>query len=172
MLRKMLILVLLITTALVATACAKVAEKAVEKAVEKETGAKVNIDSGRGSVEIKTDEGTLKAGEQKLPADFPKDVPVYKPSTIVTSMTSTLDGEKSVSVNLSTKDSVDKIVDFYGRELAKNGWTETTVFTGDQGGVAFATLAYEKGDNVVSISITKSAGEDETQMVLAHIQNK
>ena len=53
----------------------------VEKVIEKGTGGKVDIESDEGSVNIKTEDGTLTAsskGDIELPKDFPSDI--YIPS--------------------------------------------------------------------------------------------
>lgn len=135
------------------TGCAKnIAEKTIEKTIEKQTGGKVNIDTGKN----------------KLPADFPKDVPVYKPSKVEGSIGSTNDGQKSTVVTLTTADGVDEVADFYKAELPGKGWTETSNMSGGDGASKFATLGYEKGEVSLSVALTTRGSDDKggTQLFL------
>jgi hypothetical protein len=166
--QKTMLVVLLLTIGLAATGCAKVAEKAVEKTIEKETGAKVNIDSGKGSVEIETEEGTFSAGDNRLPEDFPKDVPIYGAATVAGAVTSTIDDNKTFVVTLATEDSVDQVADFYRAAMVKNKWSEMAAVISGEGGSASATLAYQKGDNMVTVSVSRGADNIGTHIAIGH----
>lgn len=149
------------------TACTEtVAEKAAEKAVESKTGGKVKIDSKKGSVEIKGKDGEIKIGANKLPDDFPDDLPIYKPSKIQTSMNNTIQGKKTYAATLSTEDGFEAVVDFYKKKLTDNGWTEASSFSSGEGDTQLTTLGYEKGDAIATVVISKADGQ--TQIGINH----
>ena len=105
----------------------KVAEKAAEQQIEKETGQKadVKIDTspaGGGQITVKSDQGNqvFAAGTQtQIPADFPKDIPIYqgsKPMMVVSQ------GAKGVFMTLQAPDSMDNLKTFYKSRMVAEGW--------------------------------------------------
>ena len=71
-------------------------------------------------LEIKTSEGSLTIGKNEIPDGFPKDVPIYKPSTIAISQVM---DDKNFMLNLTTPDEMGTVTKFYENKLKKNGWT-------------------------------------------------
>lgn len=160
-----MVMVLVLAIGVLSTACAKTV---TEKVIESQTGGKVKLNSKKGSVEIEGKDGNkVKIGENKLPSDFPKDAPVYKPSTIKGSISSTSQGKKASVVTVSTDDDLDTVVAFYKKELTGNGWTEMSALTGGEGGSQFAALGYEKGDTVVGITVSLAGNGKETEILLS-----
>ena len=86
-------------------------------------GDKVEVDRDGNSVKVTTKDGTAvyAAGSGTvLPADFPKDVPIYPDAKVTGSVSG---GQKAASgqmVTFESPDSPDKIVDFYNSKLS--GW--------------------------------------------------
>jgi hypothetical protein len=71
---------------------------------------------------------TLDFNQNKLPAGYPKDIPVYSPAQVVMSQSSS--DQNASSLMLESSDAADKIVDFYKKGLDSNGWkTESTMNT-------------------------------------------
>lgn len=163
----------------------KVSEKIAEKAIESEAakqGQKVDVDISSGKMTVKSEEGTVEydaekgtsvmrsetgetlfaTGEKaKIPADFPKDVPLY------TNMTPNLVGreesEKTITVSATSPDPCDKITAFYRDGMKQQGWTEETSLTQDMGkmnlftftkGEREATLMIMAGDKTSEITLT------------------
>ena len=59
-------------------------------------------------------------GGGKVPADYPKDVPVYDGAKVILSQSAT---EKNAhNLVLESNDPADKIADFYNKGLESNGW--------------------------------------------------
>lgn len=83
----------LIALALATGGCRKIEEKMAEKAAEKATGGEVDIDSKTGQVKLKQKGPDGKETEVQLgagstvPADFPKAVPIYPASKVMSSVT-------------------------------------------------------------------------------------
>lgn len=111
----------------------------------KNSGVNVN---GNGSVSVKNNEGeSLTVGNAKLPDGFPSDVPVYKPSDVITSLKT----KEGYNVTLVTADSSTQVSDFYKSKLAENGWSSS------DSEVNFGTLSgqtYTKGDQQLVVIIT------------------
>lgn len=129
--------------------CQKIAEKATEKAIEGATGVKVDTD--KESVTITGEDGSsITAGSDgELPDGFPEDVPVYEGEIVSSLMT-----EGNYTVAIETKDDATTVWDWYGTELESAGWTQTSEFKVDDGGMRSA----EKGD--MTLQVTVGAGTD------------
>lgn len=138
---------------------------AVEKGLEKATGGKVDVDNNK--VTVKGEHGeTVTFGDQKLPSDWPSDVPVYGGAKISFSGSATNDeGKQGAQVILSTDDSVQKVSDYYRKELVDKGWT----MKGSANASTGSTLAYEKGDQALAIVI---AGSQNTTSITLVVANK
>jgi hypothetical protein len=71
---------------------------------------------------------TLSFNQNKVPDDYPKDLPVYSPAKVVMSQSASENHTRNLM--LESPDAVDKIVDFYKKGLDSNGWkTESTMTT-------------------------------------------
>jgi hypothetical protein len=90
--------------------------------------------------------GTASTGS--LPADFPKDVPVYEGASVTSASTT---GGVAGAV-LMTSDAPDKVSAFYKDELAKQGWSKPQAI--DMSGTS--TITATKDKRRVSVAITKA----------------
>lgn len=136
-------------------------EKRLERAIEKQTGGKAKVNLAKDSIDmkIKTAEGEMtiaSGGGAKIPKDFPKDVYVYKGASVTMSMTLP-DGH---SVTLQTKDSVEKAVEAYKKQMEAQGWKQQAAV--DMGETAM--LSYEKGERAVAISFSQA--DEGTQITI------
>jgi hypothetical protein len=77
--------------------------------------------TGEASVAMSTN-----MGKGTLPADFPKDVPIYKEKGAAVAWIRTDDG---LTLNLVVSATPADIVKYYREELKKNGWEVTTTGT-------------------------------------------
>ena len=69
---------------------------------------------------------TLSFNQNKVPDDYPKDVPIYSPVKVV--MAQSASEKNARNLMMESPDSSDKIVDFYKKGLDSNGWkTESSV---------------------------------------------
>jgi uncharacterized cupredoxin-like copper-binding protein len=159
-----------------------VAEKLAEKAIESsaaESGESVdaNVDVSSGTVTItgQDDDGKalkMKFGNEsasivsedgatemlmgdaaKIPADFPKDVPVYPGMKLEMTVKNPQDG--MFTLTGTSADPLDKIAKFYKGKAAAGGWTEQMSMA--QGG-QMQMLAYEKGGRMISVNIISQDG--------------
>jgi hypothetical protein len=90
-------------------------------------------------------------GSDKVPADFPKDFPIYK-NAIVTSYGPIIPSNPGLGnvLVLQTPDAKASVLAFYKTELPANGWTLQT-FSG-----ALDTLAASKADRRISVNVSES----------------
>ncbi|HEY8038268.1 MAG TPA: hypothetical protein VIF15_00670 [Polyangiaceae bacterium] len=120
----LLLAVVAASLAISTTACKSAAdrarEKAEEKAIEQQTGGQVTIDDKQGTMTLVNDAGTVTMGAgAKIPADFPKSVPVYPGATTdLASRQSNPQGKPAWSLTLETGDAKDKVVAYYKANLA------------------------------------------------------
>jgi hypothetical protein len=102
--------------------------------------------------------GTASVGS--IPADFPKDVPVYAGAEVTSA--STAGGV--VGAVLMTADAPDKVAAYYADELAKQGWskpqavdmagTHTMTATKDKRRASVTVTKAQSGKTSISIGVT------------------
>ncbi len=143
----------LLSTALLATACSKSPEERLaEAAIENATGKDVDIERDGEQMTIRTDEGEMKmsAGEAlPLPADFPRDVYLpdsYKVATV-------MDMGPMKAINLTTSAKVSTLFAEAGPAMKAQGWTQKMAI---QQAAGHAMLSFEKDKRNVSLSFTES----------------
>lgn len=149
-----LLIVLLFAVAVVAGAgCTKKAtENAAENAIEDASGGTADVDIDDNTMKVETDEGTMEVGENvTLPSDFPSDVHVADGDLKAAIETA----EDAFSASVETTKSVSAMQTEYETELANDGWdVNTTLAFGES-----VTLGGEKGNRMVTVSITESEGK-------------
>ena len=138
----------------------KVAETVVEKGIESALstdGQKANVDIGKDgdsfSMTIQGEDGgmQLAAGTKaSIPADFPKDVPLYPGLEII--MVQTMGTEGAHMIMGSSSDSMEKVAAFYKKETAAQGWTEQMSMN-QPGDTPMQMLTYEKDGRMISVTI-------------------
>lgn len=120
---------------------------------------KVTVETGEGKTEIETGE--------KLPTDWPADMPVYKPARIVGSSAIKGQGDHvSLSLALETSDAVGKVREFYERTLPANGWelneSSATALEGNES--ALLTAAKQKRSSIITMG--KAKAKEKTELVI------
>lgn len=139
----------------------KVGEKVAEGIIEKATGGKANIDVDSGNVTVKTNDGSFSTGTS-IPADWPKDAPVYPGATVSYSGSSNPQtGETGFGAVLATKDNAQKVKDYYAKELASQGWTVETTYNANESSVLSATK------DTRTFVVTTSQSDEMTTITLA-----
>ena len=137
----------------------KAAEKITEKAIESSMGGNAEVDIKENSVRIQTKEGemTMTAGDSvKLPADFPKDVFLYKGADLNTAM----ELPQGFNLVFQTKDDASRVSEAYLAEMEAKGWSKEMSM--DMGGQKM--LAFKKDERGVNVSI--ASDEEMTQISL------
>lgn len=149
------------------------AEKLIEKGIERaiEEGAKdsgenlpkdLKVDVGNQGFVVKDEatgeEFSVKAGNQ-IPENFPKDIPIFSPSTVVSTMI--MGGMEMVT--LETSASLDEASAFYKSKLPEAGWQNP--FSGAFAQGTYSAL-YQKEDRQLTVSISNESGK--TMIVLSN----
>ncbi len=150
---------ILVATLLTLSGCAK-------RTIQTEDG-KVEVKSGIGGdkVTVTTDEGTGEFGAgTKLPANWPKDVPVYPGSTPYGNIN--ISGEiglETVTAVLLTNDSVSDVKGYYETELLANGWKIEGFFTADTDEGMVMTYSAVKGGRMCIFVLAEGAIEGDVK---------
>ncbi len=120
----------------------------------KDDGSEVSIDGDGGTFTTKSADGTstMATGKNaKVPGDFPKDLPVYAGEI---TMASSATQNEMFSIQIASPDPLDKVADFYKKELAAKGWKEENTMT-QSGDSPLHMLTYSKEDRTALVMITK-----------------
>ncbi|EKD41212.1 MAG: hypothetical protein ACD_73C00801G0002 [uncultured bacterium] len=147
----------------------KLIEQGIEKAVEhglkeagEKNGADVDVNLGDKGFVIKDEksgeEFSIKA-DNKIPADFPKDIPVFSPAAVVSSMV--MGGMQMLT--LETSAPLDEVSQFYKTKLSEAGWQSP--FSGSFAQDTQASL-YQKENRQLTLSISTQEGK--TMIVLSN----
>ena len=104
---------------------------------------------------------TLSFNQNKVPDDYPKDVPIYSPSRVV--MSQSVSDKNARNLMLESTDASDKIVDFYKKGLDGNGWkTESTMTTAQ-----LTILTASKDERQVVLQITDGGAKRSGMQVVS-----
>jgi hypothetical protein len=104
---------------------------------------------------------TLDFNQNKVPADYPKDVPIYSPAKVVMSQSSSEQNARNLM--LESPDALDKIVDFYKKGLESNGWKSESAMTTAQ----LTMLNATKDQRQLVLQITDSGGKRGVMQILS-----
>lgn len=141
-----------------------VAEKTVERELAKQ-GVKADVQVSDDKMTIQTKDGSSSFSSGKaarIPDNFPKDVHVYDGATPLAVITM----PTGFSLQLETKDDVDKVTETYKKTMTSEGWSnETTYASGQQ-----TTLGYKKDKRTVNIMVM--AVDKKTQIAMIVLEEK
>lgn len=135
-----------------------IGQKIVEKSIESQTGGKVDVNSDKSQMNIKSNEGDFSMsgeGTATLSADFPKDIFMAPDAKIQFSMANGKD--KSYSAAYITSMNVDEIYGKYKSDLESKGWaadTKTEMTFNDS-----KTVTYKKGSESLMVIVGLSQDE-------------
>lgn len=126
------------------------------------TGRKVDIDKDGGSFSF----GGVTIGN-KIPKDFPKDVPVYGDAEVISFLGGAKDKEYNATAMLSSPDPNNKVIEFYEKNLRSKGWEVETSYLGEMAIISFKKASGWNGsvtiipnENETAISLTVKSSED------------
>ena len=127
-------------------------DQIVEQVTQDAVNDTTKVDVQDGTTRMTTSEGTVTVGTQELPAEWPKDVPMYPGSTI--QVAGTLIGQGNGALFL-TSDAEADVMKFYQEALAKEGWKIDT--TTDMSTIGILSASKEK--RTATIQISASIGQ-------------
>jgi len=143
----------------------KAIEKAVEHGVESQSGGKVKLDLNDQTAKVVTNDGKTQAtwGQgASVPADFPKEVPIYPGSTIFSSVSDNTATAKH-TVMLKTPDASAKVLSYYKDEL-KGFRVEQEVNSGTTHMMRFVDK--QKSKLAVQILASEEAADQATNVIV------
>ena len=149
--KKLSILLALMALAFLGLGCKSPAEQAAENIVNQATGGNVQLNTeGKNSFTIQNDNGQTLTSEQKLPDIFPKYIPIYQNSKLITATTL---NENVAYVSFESADDVGTLYNWY-----KNAMKDWKITSEANYGVT-ALLMLEKGTEKTNISFTGEEGK-------------
>lgn len=164
---------LLFSVAAGITACGNTDDETMEAAIESQLRAAgqqgdVDVDSEEGTIKYKfeTEEGSVETAwsENRLPDDFPSDVPLYRDARLLASSSLNQVGQKGYSVHSMTSDAVDAVQKQLSGEASASGWEQVMI----QSMEGMAMLMYKKDKR--NLSYTISPGEDGTSITTTVVE--
>ena len=143
--------------------CKKAAETAseglAEKMIEQSSGGKVDVDLKDSSATIVDKETgsttTVDAKGGKMPEGWPKNIPQYPGSKVTQSSSTDTEKGKSFSLIIETQDAVEKVNEYYAKELKGAGFKKTTEMSKEDG----VTVFYQSEKDVLTMTIFKENGK-------------
>ncbi len=162
--RLLMLMIALVVIALLAFGCGEksekiVVEKMAEKAIESNIGTDAKVDIEKESIRIETDKGemTMTAGDSaKLPANFPRDVFLYKGAELKMAM----ELPQAFNLSFETNEAVSKVSETYLAEMTENGWQKKM----DMDMQGQKIMAFNKDERTVNVMI--SSDQAKTQIAL------
>jgi hypothetical protein len=112
-------------------------------------------DGNKGTMTVKTAEGTMKYGAQGGSA--PSWVPVYPGTTPQVTLSVKTNSETQNNFTFTTKDAVAKVVEYYQTQLKADGMRVNIVSGGDDGGMVQASDDAKK--RTIIVTVGTSSGE-------------
>lgn len=145
-------------------------EKVTEGVVSSMTGGKVQMDSEAGGATF-TDPKTgakMAVGEDlAIPANFPKDVPIYSGAK-VKAVVMADDTEKNATISLSSTDVPKTVADWYDKTLASAGWKQTSTYSAN-GSFLFV---YEKDKTKIAVTVALDSATQGAAITLIRTEEK
>jgi hypothetical protein len=122
---------------------------------------KVEGDDNQGKIKIKTKNGesNILYGNNKLADGFPKDIPIYQPSTV--QMSQIMESGKTIMASLTADDDAEKVLQFYKKALPEAGWK----VSGEMNMGGTALIQGEKGEKELNVSVNKEQGKTVISLV-------
>jgi len=139
------------------------AGKLAEAPMENDEQGNVSLDFSKGEFNIKTPAGQFQFSNKdnvKMPEGFPGDVPVYKGSRAVQSM-STPEG---ASVTLMTADARPTVVAYYRSHLGDSGWVQESSMELPRNDVH----TFKRKDSTLSLMVADGQGETVINMTVSN----
>lgn len=139
----------------------------IKQGIEAKTGMKIDGDATTGEGMTITDSktgGKISVGNQEIPADFPKDFPIY-PGAKATGSLSGMNKEvdKGYYIIMTTPDELANLKTFYDTNLKKNGWiVESSMTLGEM-----YTYTVKKGTYTGSVSVTRGDKDKESSIIIS-----
>ena len=106
----------------------------------------LNLTSQTAVLEVPEEEGEVSGARTTTPESFPRDIPLFEPSELLSSMES----KERIQITLQTDGSAERVRRFYQQEMEDLGWKLTGRGMANENGV----LTFKKGERNAQIVIT------------------
>lgn len=125
----------------------------------------VQVDgSGKnGRVTIKSNDGqsTSSYGSNvNLPKNFPTDIPIYKPSTLISASATE---NTHFSAAAKTNSSVNEVLNYYRNQMVSEGWTSVNESSYSDG----TLLSFKKANRSMTVSVSNQKNEPSEKTLIS-----
>lgn len=134
------------------TGCQMAAQETAQTIVNTAMGGKVNANGNKITVKGQNGGQVTFGGSQTLPADFPKDVPIYPNARIIASASANAGGKPAWEVTYLAPDAPQAVISWYAAQMKSNGWKSTAALGEGQGSVMNA----QKANSALSVAVMPS----------------
>lgn len=163
------LLVCLAVLAVALTGCDLIAQKATEKGLEAATGGAVSVNGDSVTIKGKDGEEATISNETKIPADFPKEVPMRDDGTVNAVITNqTPGGGTGYMLNIRFKVPQTELLEWYTTQLKEGGWKILTTVSTDDGGMVGA----ENGDLTINVVVGSETQDGFTSAITMQVAPK
>jgi hypothetical protein len=133
---------------------------------DRPAGGDVDIDAKDGTVKYKDEDGNetemaLDGQGAELPDDWPSGLAPPDSVTIITSNTSTIDGDKTMTVLGEAQGSIDDLQQAIKAQVADAGFDVSQDTPTDLTGGAYAGMTATKGDDTLVVAIARDPSSDD-----------
>ncbi|TCZ70202.1 hypothetical protein E0485_23315 [Paenibacillus albiflavus] len=126
----------------------------------------------QGKIVMKDDKGnevTMVASEDKIPDDFPKDIPFIEESKLTSSLTTSSDGQTSYVIIYESEKPIADIAKLYSDYLMKAGYEQNEGFAAEN----IKSISGKRGEEALEVTVTKEADAKIAQVLVSyHKPNK
>lgn len=155
-----------ILSALLLSGCGSksISNKTIEKALESQTGAKVDIDSGKDKVTIKTEDGQTQysqGGNAEIPEGLPRELIVAADAKIFTTGSS----NGGITVTYTTDLDPSEILEKVKKDLVGNVWKKDMEIAAGENTI----ISISQGKKKVSMTIGKNNSQAQTGKTLVYL---
>lgn len=144
-------------------------KKGTESFISGVTGGKAQVDSDKGEVTIKGENGsevTTQTSNAEIPDGYPTaDVPVYENAHLESSSDMHMENMQSYTLRYTTDDNAKQVVKFYKSELSGDGWKNS--YSTNSGETSMASFMNESKDMSVTVSATDNQDDGKTSLGLS-----
>ena len=140
----------------------KMEQKAAEQAIQAGTGGQVTINDGNnGGISVHDKNGnTVTVGENKVPADWPSNVPLYPNAKVMSAVSNHESGKASSVVTMQTTDAAPVVYTFFKAKLASFEQTSEV----NANGMHMLVVEDKKTKQNISVVVSVSGAETTVQV--------
>jgi len=121
----------------------------------------------QGKLVMTDDKGnvvTMEASEDKIPDDFPKEIPIIEDYKVTSSLTTNSDGKTSFMIAYESEKPMEEIIKQYSDYLTKAGYEQNQGFAIDN----IKSVSGKHGEELLEVTVTKDETTKVSQVLITY----